>query len=245
MHLFSISDKTKYFCILEYWMLMKSLLVIGDVHGLKLWKPIVEAHLDCKVVFLGDYLDPYEYLPREKTLANLRQIIDFKKNNRNVVMLLGNHDIHYLYPNAPAASRFDPDIFEDAHRLLAENRHLFQFAFQIDDTIFTHAGISQEWFEKDFCGNISHNISEQLNNPNSGQMESIFRVGYVRGGKEGDKGGIFWADRAELKDVLSGFRQIVGHNRVDDITVVRQDEKTVIIFCDCLRNDKYLILDNS
>ncbi|MCD8262709.1 MAG: hypothetical protein LUD15_15580 [Bacteroides sp.] len=43
---------------------MTPTIAIGDIHGLTTWKGIVEKHPDCKIVFLGDYLDPYENIPR-------------------------------------------------------------------------------------------------------------------------------------------------------------------------------------
>ena len=60
----------------------KATIAIGDVHGLDLWRDVVEAHPECRLVFLGDYLDPYGYVPREKLLENLRSIIDLKRSRQ-------------------------------------------------------------------------------------------------------------------------------------------------------------------
>ena len=40
----------------------KKILVIPDVHGRIFWKEPVKKYMDAvdRVVFLGDYLDPYE-----------------------------------------------------------------------------------------------------------------------------------------------------------------------------------------
>ena len=50
---------------------MKPLVAIGDIHGSTDWKAIVEKHPDCRIVFLGDYLDPIKYIPRKQLLQNL------------------------------------------------------------------------------------------------------------------------------------------------------------------------------
>ena len=86
--------------------------------------------------------------------------------------------------------------------------------------------------QKDFGGDIHLPIASQLNHPTDSQIESLCRLGYLRGGKEGKIGGIFWADEAELTDPLHGFTQIVGHNRVEEITVRSGTHDNKIIFCD-------------
>ena len=76
---------------------MSKILIVGDVHGRKFWHKAEEIidKVD-KVVFLGDYLDPY---PHEGILVNeaiqeFKQILEFKeKYNDKVVLLTGNHKI--------------------------------------------------------------------------------------------------------------------------------------------------------
>ena len=119
---------------------------------------------------------------------------------------------------------------------------MFQYAFQDGEYLFTHAGVSQLWFDYDFCGDASRSVAEQLNNPAADQMPALLRVGYVRGGRRGDTGGIFWADKSELEDPLHGFTQIVGHNQVAEVTEHTGPGGGKIVFCDCLRNGLYLYL---
>ena len=219
---------------------MKPIVAIGDVHGLSEWKPIVRKHEGCRIVFLGDYLDPYEYVPRRQLLQNLCEIMSLKeKHPDKVVLLLGNHDLHYFCDNAVLGSRFDFQIEKEASQLFLRNIGLFQYAYQEDNWIFTHAGISRQWFDNDFQGNFDEPIDRQLNHPCADQLPALFRVGLARGGKCGSMGGIFWADIEELKEPLPGFIQVVGHNRVDDVTEHVGTGGGKIIFCDCLRWGKY------
>ena len=222
-------------------MLMKPLVVIGDVHGLDDWTGIVAKHLDCRIVFLGDYLDPVEYIPRKKLLQNLCEIILLKKKRPDdVVLLLGNHDLHYFCTDITLGSRFDFSIGEKASRLFLENMGLFQYAYQENKIVFTHAGIAQEWFIQDLKGDIHSPIAAQLNHPADSQIAALCQLGHLRGGKAGKTGGIFWADEAELSDPLHGLTQIVGHNRVEEVTVRSGAHDNQIIFCDCLWNGNYL-----
>ena len=73
----------------------KPTVVLGDVHGLSRWKEIVNENPDCRYIFLGDYIDPYEPVPRALLLDNLNEIIQLKKEQPDhVILLFGNHDLH-------------------------------------------------------------------------------------------------------------------------------------------------------
>jgi len=219
-------------------------VVFGDIHGSTYWKKAVDENPGCRHIFLGDYLDPYEDVAPEKLIVNLKEIMQLKKDRHDeVILLLGNHDLHYLHLDIEPFCRFDEVIAEAAHDLFVENRHLFVFAFQEDNHIFSHAGISKKWFFDDFGGNANKNIAKQLNNPYSDQLPALYRYGASRGGDRNAVGGIFWADIGELYfDILQNYTQIVGHNRVGNIRE-HTDNDGKIIFCDCLYNQIYLKLE--
>jgi hypothetical protein len=73
--------------------------LIGDIHGRNAWRQLVRT--DMINIFLGDYLDPYDRddLQADSTeYDNLQDIIRFKQQNPDTtVLLLGNHDLHYLW----------------------------------------------------------------------------------------------------------------------------------------------------
>ena len=216
-------------------------IAIGDIHGSTYWKEVVNESPGCRYVFLGDYLDPYEYISSKKMIDNLKEIIHLKNEQPdNVILLLGNHDMHYITADIIQSTRFDFFIAERVSMLFRSNIQLFMYAFQEDNCIFTHAGISEKWFFDDFKGEIDKNIAEQLNNPHPEQIPALYRLGAFRGGNKNAVGGIFWADICELKVPLQGFTQIVGHNRVKNIHERTHNNGGRIIFCDCLWKKHYL-----
>jgi len=228
---------------------MTPTIIFGDVHGSTYWKEVVSEYPDRRYIFLGDYLDPYEAIENNVLIDNLKEIIQLKKERPDdVVLLLGNHDMHYVDWDFEPCSRYNVGIEMKIHVLFTENRSLFTYAFQEGNRIFTHAGISQKWFFEDFGGDIEKNIAEQFNNPRPEQIPALYRCGWFRGGgwfrddNKRDIGGIFWADINELEMPLQGFVQFVGHNKVDKIRkyVV---ENGMIFFCDCLYNKEFLKLD--
>ena len=105
---------------------MEELIVVPDIHCRDFWKKVLTIK-DKKIIFLGDYLDPYPYegLSFENGINGLKQIIDFKKNNpERVTLLLGNHDFNYFW-QFNWASRFNRRYSETIHYLFADNLNLF------------------------------------------------------------------------------------------------------------------------
>ena len=73
-------------------------ITIGDIHGRSDWQEIDPANYD-KIIFVGDYVDSFTVSDID-IITNLLNIIQFKKDNMNkVVLLLGNHDLQYLFSN--------------------------------------------------------------------------------------------------------------------------------------------------
>ena len=84
---------------MSYW------IIIPDVHGRRFWKDAVRGHEEEKIIFLGDYVDPYgwEGITPDVALEGLKEIIAFKKAHPgNVALLLGNQDL-YLQDEPQAA----------------------------------------------------------------------------------------------------------------------------------------------
>lgn len=227
------------------------IIAIGDIHGQKSWENIAARHNDSTIVFLGDYCDPYDSeINEDDIIANLENIISFKKHHQeNVILLLGNHDLHYFEEKAKRGSRFNHNICVELMMLFKSNRELFQYAWQYNDILFTHAGISTKWFLQEFKGNLSENIERQIENPlkYGNNPDTLFSCGAARNGNN-LYGGIFWADYKEtMKDYIPGIIQVVGHNRVREIFLKRKDtdseSKDGIIYCDCLAFGNYLMID--
>ena len=236
----------------------KRVVIIPDVHGRSFWKNIVnENPLEDTdfFVFLGDYCDSFVETNKD-ILDNLKDIIEFKKTNmEKVILLLGNHDIQYSEvkfneKNPYLCSGYRMEMHPDLYEMFSsrDNRELFQTAFQLSNYIFTHAGISSNWFFNRFYGNRDANIADQLNEvSNRDSYKALFDVGYYRGGPY-PQGGPYWCDKSELEKPLGGYVQVVGHTRGNSIKI-RSKSKSLIWFVDCIPdsfNEKqleYLTLD--
>jgi hypothetical protein len=173
------------------------ILCFGDIHGRPFWKQWIKEFKNIdKYVFVGDYTDSFD-ISNVEILHNLKEIIEFKKDNLdNVILLYGNHDCSYALAtpqtdNPFRCSGYRPEAHWDLHNVFSNNRELFQASYQIDNYLFTHAGISNQWFKNQYTYNpILDKISESLNESFKFKEHSLFDVGYSRGGWY-NVGGIF------------------------------------------------------
>ena len=113
---------------------IKRIFIIPDVHGRQFWREIRGITLQefDKVIFLGDYGDPYpdEGISHQDALTELAQIIEFKKENMDkVVLLLGNHDLHYINSDY-RCSRYSYDHKQEYAHFIFDNLGLFQVAYE-------------------------------------------------------------------------------------------------------------------
>ena len=130
---------------------MKS-IIIGDTHGRDLWKQIVEIETDAdRIVFLGDYFDSFD-IPGVVQLQNFLDIIEFKKNSdKEVVLLFGNHDYHYMPGYTGIGySGYQHGLAYQFRDAISQNLEHLQMAYLFDDVLCSHAGVGMEWVERHF-----------------------------------------------------------------------------------------------
>ena len=199
----------------------KRILVVPDVHGRTFWKEPVKKYLDQvdRVVFLGDYLDPYRDENVESEYADLRanlmEIIGLKQlHQKKVILLKGNHDQHYYsrsFNELAGGTRQDKLHWNDYYELFHEYKNLFQIAHleTIKDTpyLFSHAGVTVYWMNKvnfklwqlpdNEVSIASQDIIDRINLLDTNEKGQVLLsiIGESRTWFGGEKtGSILWAD---------------------------------------------------
>ncbi|HEV7348306.1 metallophosphoesterase [Telluribacter sp.] len=214
------------------------LLAIGDIHGRDSWKEISGTKAD-HIVFVGDFVDARRDIEGPAIIRNFQDILYFKKTEPDrVTLLLGNHDIQYFYYPDYRCSGFQADLQPTYTELFTRNANLFQIAFQYQQYLFTHAGVSTKWY-----GYHQHLIEKYLAENRLGdalnaihrseERKILFEAGGGRGGMH-PYGGPVWADKSETEaDYLIGYHQVVGHSRVPQF-IRNGDERSSITYIDVL-----------
>lgn len=189
------------------------ILIVPDVHGRTFWQLAKEKINDVdKVIFLGDYLDPYpdEHITPEEAIIQFKEIIQFKKDNFDkVILLLGNHDCAYCY-NFGSATRYDRINEKEIKQLFKENIELFKlWHLENNNCLFSHAGVTNYWLRISLgCRNIEEFISKS----DKELIPHLWDISPYRGGYK-DKGSIIWSDVREF-DKEETFYQIFGHTQL-------------------------------
>lgn len=204
------------------------LLIIPDVHGRDFWKKAVALQPDKPVVFLGDYLDPYDAdgISGNQAINTFKEIISLKQSRPDSVhLLLGNHDMAFL-DSRIACSRHMRAEEDTVRSLFMDALDCFDLAF--DQVIagkrflFSHAGISKGWLSNHgnmfdgmpICADL-FNLMFKSPEFCDYLVDALSDVSSYRGG-QCRFGSMIWADAEEMMHPqmqLAGFVQIFGHSQ--------------------------------
>lgn len=213
--------------------------IIGDIHGRTCWKQLVQD--DCVNIFVGDYFDPYDKISHVELMQNFADIIAFKKQRPETVLLYGNHDMHYLIPQE-RASRYSILHARAYKQAFADTAELFNgVTYAIADSILvTHAGVSKEWYEKEFGAYEGAPVSEVADDINDlwkhNKIEFTFDTNatdFRDLSGESPTHSPLWIRPWTLADhnLFAGtpYKQVFGHTQMDNTIVI--DECLVCVDC--------------
>lgn len=232
---------------------MVNAIIIPDVHGRSFWKDAVAQHMntDTPVIFLGDYMDPYpdEKIRFDQAYENFKDIIRFKKDNPDrVVLLIGNHDLHYITnSDACRSSRYDYLHSFEICELFCQNIGLFKLMHMLDTEsgkkfVFSHAGITRNWLDRyskflginrgndpselytekfsDLAGSLKINelFADEKTRPDV--ITALSAISYRRGGYD-EFGSMVWEDIFAfiMQKIGDDAVQIIGHTQLMDAPI--------------------------
>jgi hypothetical protein len=236
-------------------------ICIGDIHGLTTWKQIVEKENPDRVIFVGDYFDSFD-IPGIDQIHNFKEILEYKQTSgREVVLLIGNHDYHY-FPEIgyTGTTGYQFNIAPNIIQVVDENRKHLKMAYQMDDFLFTHAGVSSAFMDSVFgkSGWKIENISVDLNEmfkykPRTfefGMAMTAANMSYVDiTGDDVEQSPIWIRPRSLMKANRNTLRksvvQIVGHTQMDAVDVQGKTTGKRYWFIDTLNTSReYLVINN-
>ena len=225
------------------------IVVLGDIHGRLIWSDIIAKENPDKVIFLGDYVSTHEGIPADQQLSNLEDILNYKEENLDKVILLrGNHDTQHLGYYWAECSGYDREVAFG----MSSAEFLMRFTkltdwVHIDDelkTIFSHAGVSKVWMEKILKESDVHNINDYDLREEFGFTPNWRGDWYGNSTTQPPT----WIRPESLRDCnVEGWDQVVGHTPVkrqiiDFGSIIGIKEH--IWLCDALGISQYLVIDN-
>lgn len=204
-------------------------ILIPDVHGRTFWtKAIPYIKKGIPTIFLGDYHDPYphEGISTGDSLLNFRNILGTAYTFKNVMLLLGNHDMTYFADPSFCNCRKDALNAAALKNLFSTYRFKLCTSVKTKDKCFliSHAGITKPWFGKVkffysnnrispldaifettispdnelICSSINNILECFCNNFAKKDAGDILKtISYARGGTS-DYGSVIWADYYEF-----------------------------------------------
>jgi hypothetical protein len=231
-----------------------SWIAIGDIHGRTDWKQIVEIELHKvdRIIFVGDYFDSFT-IPMLDQIKNFNEIVKFAREYPDkVVLLIGNHDYHYL-SMGETYSGFNPTYAMGIeHDYLRPNLDLFKICHTEGEFLFSHAGFTRTWV-KDLKINLPvrtetlDNIDTEINDfwkykqhvfgwkRNPSKKMSAHTDSY------GDNiwQGPLWVRPDSLNaDRIKGWTQVAGHTEMGGIKY-----RDGVYYIDALEAGYYLAFD--
>lgn len=236
--------------------ILNKIVVIGDIHGRRCWRNIVGDDADL-YVFLGDYVSTHEGVDSQTQIDNLMDILHFKEENKDrVILLRGNHDMQHLgYRWAECSGLFE-EVKEEMSKQPFRKRFLrdTQWVFRYNGIIFSHAGISERWFDDSgvaAVGDINSLAPSELFGFRPCKMSDYYGISNTQGPT--------WIRPQTLIEyALPGYTYVVGHTTVKNIFDLKEKVFTKysnelsdsekervcsIWLCDALPNE-YLVIEN-
>lgn len=222
-------------------------LVLGDTHGRTAWEKIVANESFDKIIFIGDYVDTHEDITPLQQKLNLENILKYVRENKDkVVMLLGNHDFHYLRYSMEEYSRYQSVMQYDFQQLIQGgiDEGLITVAHQHEQFLFTHAGVTKTWCE--YASIDMDNIVESINERFITQPSFFrFTMGktYSRYGDDITQPPIWVRPKSLMMDKVPGYIHIVGHTTVKRISS-KEDYEGIRLIDTLGESGEFLVIEN-
>ena len=247
------------------------ILVLPDIHGRRFWKEPCE-HIDeyDKVIFLGDYLDPYEFegISVKDAIDNFDEILDFADKHKDKVdLLLGNHDLSYYSKKYKSFSmwhcRHSHEHCDEIRERFERYKDLFKIAVTYDDILFTHAGCTPGWlmiafspFDFTSVEKLANDLNTLLHSTKG--LKHLFMISSDRGGRD-RYASCIWADVSDTmwyQEILDNpyaknfskstldvikMKQVFGHT----LQVLYQDKDGKVYYDKPIEVNNNKMLDNA
>ena len=220
----------------------KKIVVLGDIHGRTIWKDIIAKEHPDQVIFLGDYVSTHENISDEDQVENLKEILRYKDEHPETILLRGNHDMQHLGYESIEISGFFPHVAEMMADFKDEFLAKTQWIHLMGNKVFSHAGISKTWLE---ANNLTLDVinslaPSELFGFNTSDPHDLY-------GNSPEQPPTWIRPMALAGEMIPDYDQVVGHTAVDHCFNVKDvivDTPFNLWLCDALDQGAYLRIEN-
>ena len=219
----------------------KRIAVLGDIHGNTVWKDIIAKEQPDQVIFLGDYVSTHENVSDEEQVENLKEILRYKDEFPETILLRGNHDLQHLGYYWAECSGYFPGVAMEMSHLKDEFLAKTQWIHVMGNILFSHAGISKVWLEENFLTLDDINMlgpTELFGFTSSNPSDQF--------GDSPEQPPTWIRPMALMKVMIPDYIQVVGHTPVEHCFNVKDEEEIPndLWLCDALDQGEYLLIEN-
>lgn len=197
------------------------IIAVGDIHGRDTWKRVAEKESDFdRFVFVGDYFDNWPPMTTRQIVENFKDILAFKKKHGvDVIVCIGNHDFQYM-PASGGTERYSGYNELTQMQLDAMGKWWvdLQPAYQNDDILFSHAGLTKTWAEANGV-TADESIAAQIADIfyRTPEAFTFFPEDRSFCGEHVAQSPFWVRPQSLLSDPFPGIRMVVGHTHSDTV----------------------------
>ena len=191
-------------------------IILGDIHGRTCWYDIIEKENPDRIIFMGDYVSTHDKnVTIEQQCSNLEDILNFKEGfGENCILLRGNHDMQHLGYSWAECSGYFPHVAQWMIGIKDRFLRLTQWVYIQDNIVFSHAGITDKFWE---YLNLGDPTEYNILKINDIEPSSLFgftpnRISDYYGDSQTQP--LTWVRPVTLLEHNIGWKQVVGHTRV-------------------------------
>ena len=225
-------------------------LILGDIHGRRVWNEIVDREQPDRTVFLGDYVSSHEDIGTDQQIDNFMEILVAKEQQpQKFVLLRGNHDLQHLgywWAECSGLNRkvqrhmSEPDIRE---RFLTCSQWIYELETNRERIVCSHSGISKVWMEQHDIRNVADINLEPPSPVFSFTPASFFDMD----GSSICQPCVWIRPSALTESAILGYTQIVAHTPIKKLYQHKiKETNDSLWFCDTLglNNPEYLVIED-
>ena len=226
---------------------------IGDIHGtdkfLKCYDKIIKKDNDCdKIIVFGDHFDPYEKnIHFHDMIDNYIKFTEIMNKDERVISLLGNHDLSSYIIQLDKTNRTLKWKTGAAQisRHIRNNLNKSYLCYRINDYLFSHAGVSETWFnnlkviyQKRLLDNYIGWTDSELYN-----LVSFYPYDKSHWGDDPNQGCTWIRPESLINNPYGDYNQVVAHTREDVYQKIKMSNDKDLWMVDTKGNPDYLTLD--